>query len=96
MKIKTTGRWVLWITTVFLSGQAIVQAAVGPFSDPGSSLPRTDSRQDADRTIVMARATWDTGWFQAEVFKQLFEVLGYRVIGPQTRDNPKFWVMTRR
>ncbi|MEM7346565.1 MAG: glycine betaine/L-proline ABC transporter substrate-binding protein ProX [Chloroflexota bacterium] len=43
------------------------------------------------RTIRMARATWDTGWFQAEIFKQLFEGLGYQVEGPRTYDNDTFY-----
>jgi ABC-type proline/glycine betaine transport system substrate-binding protein len=30
----------------------------------------------AVETIRLARATWDTGWFQAEIFKTLFEQLG--------------------
>lgn len=43
------------------------------------------------RTINMARATWDTGWFQAEIFKQLFQKLGYTVDGPHTYDNEAFY-----
>lgn len=43
------------------------------------------------RTIRMARATWDTGWFQAEIFKQLFQELGYTVEGPRTYDNDEFY-----
>lgn len=42
-------------------------------------------------TVKMARATWDTGWFQTEVYTQLFERLGYRVDRPITLDNPAFY-----
>ena len=36
----------------------------------------------------MARATWDTGWFQAEIFKALLEELGYDVREPiETLEN---------
>jgi len=42
-------------------------------------------------TIKMARATWDTGWFQSEVYMQLLEKLGYEVKGPVTLDNPPFY-----
>lgn len=42
-------------------------------------------------TINMAQATWDTGWFHAEIYKQLFEELGYAVEGPTTLDNPPFY-----
>lgn len=45
----------------------------------------------AGKTIKMARATWDTGWFTAEIYKQLFEELGYTVEGPTTLDNPPFY-----
>lgn len=42
-------------------------------------------------TVIMARATWDTGWFQAEIFKALLERLGYRVNGPRTFDTSAFY-----
>lgn len=41
--------------------------------------------------LVMARPTWDTGWFQAEVVKALLTELGYEVIGPQTMENAEFY-----
>jgi glycine betaine/proline transport system substrate-binding protein len=42
-------------------------------------------------TIQMARATWDTGWWPAEIYRQLFEKLGYEVDEPTTLDNPPFY-----
>ena len=33
-------------------------------------------------TITMARANWKTGYFQAQVYKQLLEELGYEVTEP--------------
>jgi glycine betaine/proline transport system substrate-binding protein len=42
-------------------------------------------------TVRMARATWDTGWWQAEVYRQLLEELGYEVPLPTTLDNPPFY-----
>ena len=42
-------------------------------------------------TVDMARATWDTGWFQAEVYRQLLEDLGYDVPRVTTLDNPPFY-----
>lgn len=41
--------------------------------------------------VRMAQATWDTGWFHAEIYKQLLEELGYTVEGPTTLDNPPFY-----
>lgn len=43
------------------------------------------------KTINMARATWDTGWFPAEIYRQLFQELGYDVPSPTTLDNPPFY-----
>ncbi len=39
----------------------------------------------------MARATWDTGWFQAEVYRLLIQRLGFRVEGPTTMENQEFY-----
>ena len=39
----------------------------------------------------MARATWDTGWFQAEIYRLLLQRLGYQVEGPVTMDNDEFY-----
>lgn len=50
------------------------------------------AQPESPPTIHMARATWDTGWFQAEIFRHLFEELGYRVEGPRTMDNQAFYV----
>lgn len=44
-----------------------------------------------NRPIRMGRATWDTGWFQAEVYRQLLIELGYDVQRPQTFDNAEFF-----
>ena len=45
--------------------------------------------------VRMARATWDTGWFQAEVFRALLEELGYEVREPiEVLDNLPFYFFT--
>jgi glycine betaine/proline transport system substrate-binding protein len=43
------------------------------------------------KTVHIARATWDTGWFQAEVFKLLLERLGYTVSEIKTMQNEEFY-----
>ncbi len=43
------------------------------------------------KTIKMAQATWDTGWWQAEIYKQLFEKLGYNIGTVTTLKNPVFY-----
>ncbi|HKJ63206.1 MAG TPA: glycine betaine/L-proline ABC transporter substrate-binding protein ProX [Hyphomicrobiales bacterium] len=45
----------------------------------------------ADKTVRMARATWDTGWFQAEIYRQALRKLGYEVATPATLDNLAFY-----
>ena len=39
-------------------------------------------------TIIMARADWSSGYFQAQVLKQLLEELGYQVTEPSAREMP--------
>ena len=46
--------------------------AISPVS-AGATLPGAGL---AARTIVMARATWDTGWLQTEIFVGLLERSG--------------------
>ncbi|MEM8545139.1 MAG: glycine betaine/L-proline ABC transporter substrate-binding protein ProX [Cyanobacteria bacterium P01_H01_bin.119] len=41
--------------------------------------------------ITIARATWDTGWFQTEIFRALLAELGYSVSSPQTLENAAFY-----
>jgi len=43
------------------------------------------------KTVRPARATWDTGWFQAEIYMRALEQLGYRVERPVTLDNQPFY-----
>jgi len=43
------------------------------------------------KTINMAQATWDTGWFHAEIYRQLFQELGYDVPAITTLDAPAFY-----
>ena len=57
-------------------------AAQDPLDDglPGNGEP-----------VVLARATWDTGWFQAAVLAQILVDLGYTVVGPTTTENEDFY-----
>lgn len=59
-----------------------------------TSLPALGQENQADEppTIRMARATWDTGWFQAEIYRLLFNRLGYKVDGPTTMENQEFYL----
>jgi len=44
------------------------------------------------QTINLARSTWETGWFQTEVVKQLLEKLDYQIARPQTKENLEFYL----
>lgn len=47
---------------------------------PAEEAPAEEAAAPAgDMEITMARANWDTGWFQATVFQTLLEELGYTV-----------------
>ncbi|NJN66507.1 MAG: glycine betaine ABC transporter substrate-binding protein [Chloroflexaceae bacterium] len=48
------------------------------------------------KTIRLGRATWETGWFQAEIYKRLLEELGYTVEGPTTLENEEFYLAAAR
>ena len=43
------------------------------------------------RNVLLAKPTWDTGWFQVEVYKTLLEELGYKIRRTMTLDNPAFY-----
>jgi ABC-type proline/glycine betaine transport system substrate-binding protein/ABC-type amino acid transport substrate-binding protein len=45
----------------------------------------------ASSPITLARPTWDTGWFQAEVYRALLQELGYTVTPPKTLENNRFY-----
>lgn len=42
-------------------------------------------------TVRMAQPTWDTEWFQAQVYRKALEKLGYSVNQPMALDNPPFY-----
>ena len=57
-------------------------------AEPGRGPAEASHRRPAVR---MARATWDTGWFQAEIYRRLIHRLGYEVDGPHTMPNGEFY-----
>ena len=42
--------------------------------------------------IKMGKADWDTGYFQAEIYKQALEKMGYQVSGPTVMKPQVFYV----
>lgn len=57
-----------------------------------SPVAMTNTPPPIAKNVLLGRATWDTGWFQAELLKQLLEELGYNVDGPKTYDNQEFYL----
>ncbi|MCE2529145.1 MAG: glycine betaine/L-proline ABC transporter substrate-binding protein ProX [Acidimicrobiia bacterium] len=75
-------------TLIVCSLTALALLAMGTVL-PALGQPEEDPVEA--KTVRMARATWDTGWFQAEVYRLLLLRLGYRVEGPVTMENPDFY-----
>lgn len=74
-------------TTKMLAAAGVAALLAFPAGNAGAQ-----DMPGAGTTIDMARASWDTGWFQAEVYAQIFEELGYTVDTPVTLDNPVFYL----
>lgn len=67
------------------------EGGLGDVPTPAAAPTPSPSPAAAPNTLRMARATWDTGWFQAEVNRLLLERLGYVVEGPVTMTNASFY-----
>lgn len=68
----------------------VVLLGIATVFGPVAALAQDTSEQE-EKVVRMARATWDTGWFQAEVYRLLLMEIGYRVEGPQTMENEDFF-----
>ncbi|RIA47612.1 glycine betaine/L-proline ABC transporter substrate-binding protein ProX [Dichotomicrobium thermohalophilum] len=75
----------------FLSRLALGAAAAFAITSTAITSDVAAQEPGEGKSVSMARATWDTGWFQAEIYKQLFEKLGYDVGQVRTLDNPPFY-----
>jgi len=81
----------IWLILVPFAGHQVVA------QDQLQQLQTSDTMRSAPaETISIARATWDTGWFQTEIFIKLLEELGYPVAYPQTMDNLAFYLAAAR
>lgn len=71
----------LVLAILFLAGcTSLTNLSLNRGAQPGSGV-----------SVRMAQATWDTGWFQAQVFKILFEELGYTVKDIETLETVPFY-----
>ncbi len=75
------------------SAVALILAACGTAAEDGDGDGGPAAGGEVGGTITMARATWDTGWFQAAIYAQMLDELGYEVSDPAdlTRDANTFY-----
>jgi glycine betaine/proline transport system substrate-binding protein len=72
--------------SAMLAGIAALALSTGTLTSAGAQeLPGEGV------SVKSARATWDTGWFQTEIYIKALEELGYDVGRPTTLDNPPFY-----
>ncbi len=74
-----------------VAGRVAIASIMALALTPAAPATAQEEPSEPPPMIVMARATWDTGWFQAEVYRQLFNRLGYAVAGPSTMENRDFY-----
>ncbi|MEX2642458.1 MAG: glycine betaine/L-proline ABC transporter substrate-binding protein ProX [Acetobacterales bacterium] len=74
---------------ITMRGALFGAAAAMLLTLPGAAQAQNEPGEGT--TINMARATWDTGWFQAEIYKQMLAELGYDIPRVTTLDNPPFY-----
>jgi glycine betaine/proline transport system substrate-binding protein len=58
---------------------------------PSPATAETETPPPSSKTVRMARATWNTGWFQAEIYAQLLEELDYTVDDPVSLSPEEFY-----
>jgi len=57
----------------------------------GSLPAMADGQPGQGRSITMAQPSWDTGWFQTEIYRQMLAELGYDMAPVMTLDNAAFY-----
>ncbi len=67
------------------------QAGDSDGDDDGDNDGTGEGLPGGGAEIRVARPTWDTGWFQAEIVAQLLRELGYAATTPATYDNQDFY-----
>ena len=82
--------------SIFLTFMLVTSQQVVAIDQPQRFSTSHAKRMGTVGSISMARATWDTGWFQAEIIKKLLEDLGYTVGDPKTVDNLTFYLAAAR
>ena len=87
----TTSLRTLTSGAYFFLGVAFV-ISLAACSSVENALSGRAERPGEGTTVYMGQATWETGWFQAQIYKALLEELGYEVNGPHTLFNIAFYI----
>lgn len=62
-----------------------------PSDDQNEDTGQPANEPNEPGTIRLAQADWNTGWFQAAIYQQLLEELGYDVSDPETLSPDMFY-----
>jgi glycine betaine/proline transport system substrate-binding protein len=73
------------LKSMFIGGASALALLSSPLVAAAQEMPGEGV------SVNMAQATWDTGWFHAEIYKQLLVELGYDIGEITTLDNPPFY-----
>jgi ABC-type proline/glycine betaine transport system substrate-binding protein/ABC-type amino acid transport substrate-binding protein len=93
--LRVSARWRRWLLRAIAMVFILLLATARPSAAEETAGPPPGADKnlaDGPFTLSIARATWDTGWFQTEIFIHLFEQLGYEVGYPETMDNLSFYL----
>ncbi len=88
-KMRLPWFWVVLILTVSILPRL---GATAEKPTPVACNPSSEITE----TVSMAKATWNNGWFQTEIFLGLLQRLGYNVPFPETIENRSFYVAAAR
>lgn len=84
-------RWRQWVPVAVLLLLLLTARAGFAQADRPAMAGADVAAESVDGGIRIARATWDTGWFQTEVYRRLIQELGYVVQPARTMENREFY-----
>jgi ABC-type proline/glycine betaine transport system substrate-binding protein len=87
---------VLSIAILLMTGPMLQIEGWAAENSTGRNLQKLGTLPGDGKQVRMARADWDTGWFQTEIFKLLLEELGYDVSDPVTMGSWDFYLSAAR
>ena len=96
MNFKTF--FMLLVSIIVIAGLVLVSAACDDDDETAATATTEPTQTDEPDslpgegvTVKPAKATWDTGWFQIELYIKALEALGYKIEDPVMLENPPFY-----